>query len=119
MAFTIDGQEDFVKMPFVPWLGTSMLQLIRVVLPELQTPLADGLVGHRDAALEQDLLHIAVAQREAIIEPDAMADDLTGKAVIFVTFGGSGWRHVCLPIGVCEWFWRVHHRSEYLTGQEA
>ena len=27
-------------------------------------------------------------------------------------------RHA-LPIGVCEWFLRVHHRSEYLTGQEA
>jgi hypothetical protein len=24
-----------------------------------------------------------------------------------------------LPIGVFAWFVRVHHRSEYLTGQEA
>jgi hypothetical protein len=23
------------------------------------------------------------------------------------------------PIGVCEWFVGVHHRSEYLTGQAA
>ena len=42
----------------------------------------------------------------AIIEPDAMADDFAGKAVIFVALGVSGWRHVWLPIGVCEWFLR-------------
>ena len=84
-------------MPLVPWLGASVLQLIRVALPKLQTPLADGLMGHVDATLEQDLLYVAVAQREAIIEPDAMADDLAGEAMVLVAFGVSGWRHVgCL-----------------------
>jgi hypothetical protein len=90
-------RKDYFQMPLVPWLGASVLQLIRVRLPKLQTPLADGLVGHRDAALEQDLFHVAVAQREAIIEPEAMADDLAGEAVVLVAFGISGWRHVgCL-----------------------
>src|ERR687886_1289474 len=46
-------------------------------------------------------------QGEAIVEPDAMADDLAGKAVMFVACGISGWRHVWLPIGVCTWFVRV------------
>jgi hypothetical protein len=72
-----------------------------------------------DTAFKEELLHVAVAQGEAIIEPDAMTDDLTGKVVILVALGLSGWHHVWLPIGVCEWFVRVHHRSEYLTGQEA
>src|SRR5262249_5712815 len=106
-------------MPFVAWLGASTLQPIGVILPKLETPLADGLMGHVDAALEQEFLHVAVAQREAIIEPDAIADDLSGKAVVFVAFGVSGWRHVWLPIEVCAWCLRVHHRSEYLTGQAA
>jgi hypothetical protein len=48
-----------------------------------------------------------------------MADDLPGETVVFVALGVSGWRHVWLPIGVCAWFLRVHHRSEYRTGQEA
>jgi hypothetical protein len=65
MAPAIDGQKDLIQVPLVTWLGASVLQLIGVRLPKLQTPLADGLVGHRDAALEQDLLHVAVAQREA------------------------------------------------------
>src|SRR5215510_15090905 len=49
------------QMPLVPWLGASTLQLIGIVLPKLQTPLADGLVRHLDAALTQELLHVAVA----------------------------------------------------------
>jgi hypothetical protein len=48
-----------------------------------------------------------------------MADDLAGEAVVFVACGISGWRHVWLPIRVCAWFLRVHHRHEYFTGQEA
>src|SRR5215831_6179219 len=43
-----------------------------------------------DTAFEQQLLHIAIAQGEAIVEPDAMADDLPGKAVVFVALGVSG-----------------------------
>src|SRR5262245_4040751 len=97
MALPVDGQEHLVQVPLVPWLGASVLQLIRVRLPKLPTPLADSLMGHVDATLEQDLLYVAVAQREAIIEPDAMADDLAGKAMVLVAFGVSGWRHVgCL-----------------------
>jgi hypothetical protein len=81
-------------MPFISRARPASLQLIGVILPKLETPLADGLMGHVDAALAQEFLHVAVAQREAIIEPDAMADDLSGKAVVFVAFGVSGWRHV-------------------------
>src|SRR5262245_1623241 len=56
MAFTIDGQEDFIEVPLVPWLGASTLQLIRVVLSKLQTPLADGLMGDVDTAFKEQLL---------------------------------------------------------------
>jgi hypothetical protein len=61
MALAIDGQEDFIKMPFVSWLGASTLQPIGIVLPKFQTPLTDGFMGDVDAALKQELLHIAVA----------------------------------------------------------
>src|SRR5262245_8111608 len=119
MALTMNREKYLIQVPLVSWLRASMLQLIRVVLPKLQTPLADGLMGDVDAALEQEFLHVAVAQREAIIQPDAMANDLPGEAVVLVALGVSGWRHIWLPIGVCAWFVWVHHWSEYLTGQEA
>jgi len=88
------------------WPGSSVLQLIRIRLPKLQTPLADGFMGDVDTALEQNLLHIAIAQGEAIVEPDPMADDLPRETVVLVAFGVSGWRHIWLPMGVCEWFVR-------------
>src|SRR5262245_61623389 len=118
MAFAINRQKHLIQVPFVAWLGASTLQPIRVVLPKLQTPLADRFMGDVDPAFKEQLLHISIAQGEAVVEPDPMADDFAGKAVIFVALGGSGWRHIWLPIGVCEWFVRVHHWSEYRTGQE-
>jgi hypothetical protein len=55
-------------------------------------------MGHLDSTGQQHLFYVAVTQREAIIEPDPMTDDFTGKAVTFVALGISGWRHVWLPI---------------------
>jgi site-specific DNA recombinase len=50
------------EMPFVPGLGASTLELIGIVLSKFPTPLADGFMGDVDAALEQEFLHVAVAQ---------------------------------------------------------
>jgi hypothetical protein len=94
MALPVDRQKHFVQVPFVAWLGASMLQPIRVVLSTLQTPLADGLMGDVDTTFAQQFLHVAVAQGEAIREPDAMADDLTGEAVVLGAFRVSGWRYI-------------------------
>src|SRR6516165_3062058 len=69
MTFAIDCEKHLIEMPFVPWLGASTLQPIRIILPKLQTPLADGFMGDVDAALKQELLHVAIAQGEAIVEP--------------------------------------------------
>jgi hypothetical protein len=35
---------------------------------------------------------------KTIVEPDAVTDDFTGKAVILVTLIGGWSSHVCLPI---------------------
>ena len=100
MAFTIDGEKHFIKVPLISWLGASTLQPIRVVPPKLQTPLPNGFMGDVDTAFAQQFLHVTIAQREAVIEPDPMADDLAGKAVIFVALGVSKRRHVgCLSFG--------------------
>ena len=97
VPLTIDCQEDLVQMPFVARLQTTATQAIGILLPKLPTPLTDGFMGHRDAALGQQFFHITVAQGEAIIEPDAMADDLAGEAVVLVAVRVSRWRHVgCL-----------------------
>jgi hypothetical protein len=87
MALTMDHQEDLVQVPFVPRLRAPAPQPIGVVLAKLPTPLADRFVGHVNAAFEQEFWHIAVAQGEAIGEPDTVADDFTGKAIVFIVLG--------------------------------
>jgi hypothetical protein len=90
---------------------------MRVGLPTRETSWAAGCRGDVDPALAQPLLDIAVAQRDARGEPDAMAEDLAGETAVLGACGDSGWRHVGLPIGVFAGFVRGHHWRESLTGQ--
>jgi hypothetical protein len=71
--------------------------LIGVILAELLTPAADRFVRDPDAAFEQDFLNVPVAEGEAIIEPDAMTDNLRWKAMVSVSVGVGWRRHIgCL-----------------------
>ena len=54
-------------------------QLACVQHPELQRPAPDGFVGDLDTAFGEQILDIAVAQREAEIQPDGVLDDLGGN----------------------------------------
>lgn len=55
--------------------------------PELDHPAPDALVGGLDAALGQELLHVAVAEGEAQVQPDSVADDLGWELVASVRDG--------------------------------
>jgi hypothetical protein len=57
----IDGEEDFIQMPFVAGSGTPAPKLIGIGLPELQAPFADGLVGDDNPTSEQELFDIPIA----------------------------------------------------------
>src|SRR5712692_3649390 len=98
MPLPIDGEKHLIQVPLVARPPAPVTELIGVVLPKLPTPLADRFVGHGDAAFEQEFLHVAVAQGEAIVEPDPMADDFTGKAMVLVMRGvgrrGHAWLHI-------------------------
>ena len=54
---------------------------------ELQDPAPNDLVRALDAALGQELLHIAVAEREPEVEPRCVPDDLGRKLVAGVGEG--------------------------------
>jgi hypothetical protein len=59
-----------------------------------------------------------VIQVKAIVEPDAVADDFTGKTMVPVTLG-VGWRgHIWLPIMAFDGSLRSHHRGDYVMGWE-
>jgi hypothetical protein len=74
--------EVFYKMPLIAWSWPTATQLVGERLDELQAPLADGFVGHLHTSLGHQLLDVAVAQGESVVQPDAVADDLARKTVV-------------------------------------
>src|SRR6267142_1277463 len=80
----IDANEHLIEMPPPVWPRPSSSQLTGNDRAELQCPAADCLVGHIDATLNEHVLHVAVAQREAEIEPDGLLNHDARKAVAAV-----------------------------------
>ncbi len=89
MQLAVDREKDLIKMPFVARLRTAATQLVRILLAKFLTPLADRLVGHDDPTSGHQLFNIAIAEREAVVEPDRVRDDLGRKSIAFI--GGRGW----------------------------
>jgi len=80
-----DCDHDLVQMPFIRRFGATATNLIRILLSKLFAPFADGLIGHLNAAIEHHFLDVAVAQREGVVKPDTVTNDLNRKAMVFVT----------------------------------
>jgi hypothetical protein len=76
LPLTVDREEYLVEMPRIAGPGPTATQPVGVGLPELHAPLPDGFVGHHDPALQHHLLHLAEAQREPVVQPHTMTDDL-------------------------------------------
>ena len=74
-----DRDEHLIEVPFVAQPPTTTAQLVRVLGPEPVAPGPDRLLGHLDTTFEHQLRHVAQAQREPVLQPDAMADDLGRK----------------------------------------
>ena len=87
VSLAIDRAEHFVQMPLVAWSRAATAQCIGILLPKLPAPLADRFGRHEYATREQELLDVAVAEAEPVIQPDAMADDLGRKAVVLIAVG--------------------------------
>ena len=64
----VDLDEHLIQVPFVARPPTTTAQLVRVVLPEPVAPGPDRLIGHVDTAFEHQLLHVAEAQREPVVQ---------------------------------------------------
>jgi hypothetical protein len=71
-------------MPAIARPRATLAQPSRDRGTELQHPAPDRFVGNVEPSLGQQLLDIAVAQREAEIEPDRVLDDLGREAVAAV-----------------------------------
>ena len=58
--------------------------MIGIGLPELQAPPVNRFGGHHNPTDEEQLFDIPLAQAEAIVEPDLVADNLGGKTMVLV-----------------------------------
>jgi hypothetical protein len=93
---TGDLHEDLVKMPCVAEPRLPPASSGSVFRPELFTPAANGLIGHLDAALGQEILDVSETQRESVVEPHCVADDLRWEPMPAVA-GRPGVHQPSLP----------------------
>jgi hypothetical protein len=71
------------EVPLIAW-SRPAAELIRVLLPKLPASLTDRFVRHNDSTSEPELFDIALAEAKTEVQPDIMADDLRGEAVVFI-----------------------------------
>jgi hypothetical protein len=65
VSLPVDCDEHLVRVPCVTGAGPTAAQPVGVGLAELPGPLADGVVGDRDASREHHFLDLPEAEREA------------------------------------------------------
>jgi hypothetical protein len=93
VTVSVHGEKDLIEVPLVARLGTPASELIGIRLTELSAPFADGLIRDEDPTCEQELFHIPVAEAEAEVQPDTVADDLSRETVVCVRVGWCGGIH--------------------------
>jgi hypothetical protein len=89
MSHTLDPDEYLVPVPLVPRSWSAASQTVSKGLAKFLTPPPNGLIGDDNAPLSQHQLNISKAHAEHVVQPDSMADDLSGKAMSVVRIG---WR---------------------------
>jgi hypothetical protein len=87
VALAIDREKDLIKMPCVTGLRPPIAELNGILLAKFATPLPNRFVRDNDATGKQQLFDIPIAEAEAEVQPDTMADDLGRKAMILVAVG--------------------------------
>jgi hypothetical protein len=75
-------EKDLIQMPLIARPATSTAQLIGVLLAQRATPFPDRLVGHHDAAGNQELFPIPITEANPDVQPDRVTDHLGGEAVV-------------------------------------
>jgi hypothetical protein len=81
MMLPMNREKDFIEMPRVAGPRAPAPELMGVRLPERPAPLVDGFIGHDHPTDAHQLFDIPVAEAEADVEPDTVADDPRRKTM--------------------------------------
>jgi len=76
--------EDFVDKESITVTLVPAPKSLRILRAEFDTPQPDSLVADCDSALGHEILDVAAAQIEAMIQPDNILNDLGRESVAFV-----------------------------------
>ena len=84
LHFAVDFDEDLVHMPRVSWSWAMSAELAGILMPKLQTPIADRFIADNDPSLRQDRFDITVTQIKIEVEPNRIGNDFLGIAMTLV-----------------------------------
>lgn len=87
LALAADQDDHLVELPLAAWRRSLAAQVGCALQPQPRDPSPDRLVRNIQAAFAQVFLDGAVAEREAQIKPDSVADDVGREAVASVEIG--------------------------------
>jgi hypothetical protein len=88
VTYAVNGQKHRIQMPRVPRSGVLTLELVGIGVPERPAPLTNGFIGDHYASYTSSFFDVAVAEAEADIPPDAMADDLGWETMVLLKIQG-------------------------------
>lgn len=114
VALTLYVHEESIQVPDVSLATIPTSGVPSVPDSELLTPLPDRLVGEDDSALCQEVLNIAEAQAESVIQPDRVTDDQWRKPLSVETIR-SAVHHQTLAGNSSTWQYRPS-LSRSITG---
>jgi hypothetical protein len=86
----VDRERIFVQVPLVAASRMAPMQLACQQWAELAAPEPDGLITDLDAPLGEQLFDIAMAEREAVVQPHSVSDDLGWETVASERRDGRG-----------------------------
>jgi hypothetical protein len=98
--FAISDEKRLIERPFTSGTGPPTLELVHIGLVGLTAPVTDGLIRDYDPRVEQQLFNVPIAQAEATIRRNAMADDFYRKRMMSVRIGGCGGSHYSFHYGL-------------------
>ena len=76
-----NDDDHFIEMPVVAGSRSHLAQVASDRRTEFEKPAPDGFVRDIEASLCKQILHVSIAQSEAGIEPNGMANDVRWEAV--------------------------------------
>jgi hypothetical protein len=88
---SLNGHEQLVQMPGVTHPTPAVPKTSRVRQAEPQAPLPNGFIGDRDVPSGEQVLYIAEADPEPVVEPDGVADDFGRESIAVIA--GNRARH--------------------------